>query len=106
MFSHEQLGQQLTTILVETLSQTDLQNCLVAAEIVEPPVAKQLWQVAEAKAGIYIILAGKVRLLDSSDNLITALSTGGAFGEVTLFPEEDFQPYAARASGNLIVSQQ
>ncbi len=101
MFSHEQLGQQLTTILGETLSQIDLQNCLVAAEIVEPPVAKQFWQVAEAKAGIYIILAGKVRLLDSSDNLITTLSTGGAFGEVTLFPEEDFQPYAARASGNL-----
>ncbi|MBW4634108.1 MAG: peptidase domain-containing ABC transporter [Iphinoe sp. HA4291-MV1] len=99
--SQQQLSQYLTNTLGETLSEGELQTCLKAVEIVEPQVAKQFWQAAEARGGIYIILAGKVRLLDSSNNLITTLSVGSSFGEITLFPEENFQPYAARASSNL-----
>ncbi len=51
----------------ETLSPQELQNCLGAVEIVEPPVAKLFWQATEARPGIYIILAGKVRLLDREE---------------------------------------
>ncbi|ARV61424.1 ABC transporter ATP-binding protein [Nostocales cyanobacterium HT-58-2] len=101
VFSQQQLSQHLTITLGETLSERELQICLKAVEIIEPQVAKQFWQTAEAKGGIYIILTGKVRLLDSSNNLITTLSVGSSFGEVTLFPEENFQFYAARASSNL-----
>jgi len=101
VFSQEWLGQQLIMTLGETLSETDLQNCMSSIEIVEPPVAKQFWQAADLNAGIYIVLAGKVRLLDTSDNLITTLTSGSSFGELTLFREEDFQPYAARASTSL-----
>lgn len=101
MFSQQQLGQKLTQTLGETLSDRELDKCLATVEIVEPPVAKQFWHSAEAQAGIYIVLAGKVRLLDSSDNLITTLSVGASFAELTLFPEDDFLPYAARASQNL-----
>jgi ATP-binding cassette, subfamily B, bacterial HlyB/CyaB len=101
MFSRQQLGEKLTQTLGETLSDSSLDRCLAAVEIVEPPVAKQFWHSAAAKAGIYIILAGKVRLLDSSNNLITTLSVGTSFGELTLFPKEHFQSYAARASINL-----
>jgi ATP-binding cassette subfamily B protein len=50
--------------------------------------------------GIYIILAGKVRLLDRNDDLILSLEAVASFGELTLFPEQ-FQPYAARASVKL-----
>jgi ATP-binding cassette, subfamily B, bacterial HlyB/CyaB len=99
--SQQQLSQHLTVTFGESLSERDLQICLKAVEIVEPQVAKQFWQTTEAKPGIYIILAGKVRLLDSSNNLITTLSVGSSFGEMTLFCEENFQPYAARASSNL-----
>jgi ATP-binding cassette, subfamily B, bacterial HlyB/CyaB len=99
--SQQQFSQHFTTALGETLSEGELQACLKAVEILEPQVAKQFWQTAEAKAGIYIILTGKVRLLDSSNNLITTLSIGSSFGEATLFGEENFQPYAARASSNL-----
>ncbi len=101
VFSQVQLGEQITHLLGETLEDRELQSCLAAAEIVEPPVAKQFWQAAEAKAGIYIVLAGKVRLLDSADNLIVTLTLGASFGELTLFPLEKFIPYSARASSNL-----
>ncbi len=101
MFSRQQLSQQITQILGEMLSDSELDRCLTLLEIVEPPTAKQFWQAAEAKPGIYIILAGKCRLLDSADNLITTLSVGESFGEVTLFRQQELTNYAARASVNL-----
>ncbi|WP_246275568.1 cyclic nucleotide-binding domain-containing protein, partial [Brasilonema bromeliae] len=100
-FSQEQLSQQLMTFLGEKLSPKEVMNCLKEVEIVEPPVAKLFWQSTDSQPGIYIVLAGKVRLLDSSGNLISTLAAGSSFGEVTLFAEEGFIPYAARASHNL-----
>ncbi len=101
ILSPEQLGELLTTILGEKLSDRELQNCWAKIEIVEPPVAKLFWQSKDAKAGIYLVIRGKVRLLDSSGNLISTLAAGSSFGEMTLFAEEDFNCYAARASSNL-----
>src|SRR5579883_1262397 len=101
VYSEQELGQQLSVILGEELSQTELQNCIKAVEIVEPPTAKQFWQATEAHPGIYIILSGKVRLQDKADDLIMSFSAGSSFGEMTLFAKEDFQPYSARASINL-----
>ncbi|WGV28404.1 peptidase domain-containing ABC transporter [Halotia branconii] len=100
-FSQQQLAQQLSQTLGESLSDSEIEMCLAEAEIVQPPVAKQFWQSIAAPAGIYMILGGKVRLLDNSNNLITTLSTSASFGELTLFPEEEFSPYVARASVNL-----
>ncbi|OUL30832.1 ABC transporter ATP-binding protein [Nostoc sp. RF31YmG] len=104
VFSQAQLGEQLTVVLGEKLEDRELQSCLAAMEIVEPPIAKQFWQATQAKAGIYLVLAGKVRLLDSAENLITTLSPGASFGELTLFPEASLQPYSARSSVNLKLS--
>ncbi|AHJ28352.1 ABC transporter transmembrane domain-containing protein [Nodularia spumigena CS-584] len=101
VFSQEYLGEKLTYTLGNRLSKQELQSCLASMEIVQPPVAKQFWQSAEMNAGIYVILAGKVRLSDSSDDLITTLSAWSSFGEMTLFPEENFNHYSARSSQNL-----
>ncbi|MBE9199038.1 MULTISPECIES: peptidase domain-containing ABC transporter [unclassified Nodularia (in: cyanobacteria)] len=101
VFSHQYLGEKLTYTLGETLLKQELQSCLASMELVEPPVAKQFWQSAKMNAGIYVILAGKVRLSDSSDDLITTLSVWSSFGEMTLFPESNFSDYTARASTNL-----
>jgi ATP-binding cassette subfamily B protein len=100
VFSKQQVGEFITQTLGERLSSEELQTCLTGTEIVEPPIAKQFWQAAEAERGIYIILEGKVRLLDN-DNLIATITAGASFGEVTLFPEDDFGYYTARASTNL-----
>ena len=100
-FSEKSLGQQISNTLGQKLSDQELEYCLAGVEILKPPMARQFWQATEANYGIYIVLGGKVRLLDSCENLITTLTTGSSFGEMTLFPKEDFQPYAARSSHNL-----
>ncbi len=100
-FSRQYLAEQLTQVLGESPSDEELQKCLRVLEIIEPPVAKQFWEATTAEPGIYIILSGKVRLLDSSNNLITTLFSGASFGELTLFPEHKFSAYVARASVNL-----
>jgi HlyB family type I secretion system ABC transporter len=100
-FSKQQLGEQITQSLGHPLSEQELSNCLQQIEILEPTAGKRFWQTLDATAGIYIITAGKVRLLDSTDNLIASLGAGKTFGELTLFPEEEFSSYSARASVNL-----
>ncbi|MBW4424105.1 MAG: peptidase domain-containing ABC transporter [Nostoc desertorum CM1-VF14] len=101
VLSGEHVGERLLYTLGAKLSEKELQNLLAAMEIVEPPLAKQFWQSAQTNPGIYIILTGKVRLLDSSENLITTFGAWSVFGELTLFPEADFNPYVVRASTSL-----
>ncbi|MBW4669425.1 MAG: peptidase domain-containing ABC transporter [Cyanomargarita calcarea GSE-NOS-MK-12-04C] len=99
--SQEELTQKLSKILGQELSEQEIQDYLALAEIVEPSATKQFWSTSEAQEGIYVVLAGKVRLLDREENLITSLSVESSFGEASLFPREDFHPYAARSSTNL-----
>jgi HlyB family type I secretion system ABC transporter len=86
--------------LGHSLSATEFQHCLNQVKFITPKVGK-FWQGTEVEPGIYIVIAGKVRLLDAAGELIATLEAGAAFGEFTLFPDADFQPYAARASVNL-----
>lgn len=92
--------QQLNNTLGSSLSQEEWQCCCKEFKSLNPKVGK-FWQGTEVKAGIYIVIAGKVRLLDEAGELIATVESGGTFGEFTLFPEAKFQPYAARASVNL-----
>jgi HlyB family type I secretion system ABC transporter len=101
VLSEQHLDEKLLSTLGAKLSEKELQNLLAEMEIVEPPVAKQFWQSAQTNPGIYMILTGKVRLLDSSENLITTFGAWSVFGELTLFPEANFSPYVVRASTNL-----
>jgi ATP-binding cassette subfamily B protein len=100
-FSTQELGHVLATTLGQPLSEQELSNCIKLLEIQKPSAGKLFWQSADATCGIYIVLAGKVRLLDRTDNLIASVGAGASFGENTLFQESQFQPYAARASVNL-----
>ncbi|MDZ8261397.1 peptidase domain-containing ABC transporter [Nostoc sp. ChiQUE01b] len=93
--------QQLAQTLGQALSEQELSDCIKQIEILQPSAGKLFWQTADASVGIYIILAGKVRLLDRTDNLIASVGAGTSFAQLTLFPEEQFQPYTARASVNL-----
>jgi ATP-binding cassette subfamily B protein len=97
----QELQQQITQILGYDLSEKELANCLKGTEIIEPNLGNLLWRSREAPPGIYLILSGKVRLLDESENLIASLRVGETFGELTLFSEENFSPHAVRASANL-----
>ncbi|MDH6058502.1 peptidase domain-containing ABC transporter [Umezakia ovalisporum] len=101
VFSQQYLSEKITHTLGEKLTKQELNRCLASVKLLQPPVAKQFWQSAEMIPGIYIILAGKVRFSDSSDNLITTLSAWSSFGEMTLFREQNFSHYTARSSHNL-----
>ena len=93
--------QQLAQTLGQALSEQELSDCIKQIEILHPSAGKLFWQTADASVGIYLILTGKVRLLDRTDNLIASVGAGTSFAQLTLFPEEQFQPYTARASVNL-----
>lgn len=83
-----------------SLTAAEFQHCLNKVKFITPKVGK-FWQGTDVEPGIYIVIAGKVRLLDTAGELIATLEDGASFGEFTLFPDAEFKPYAARASVNL-----
>jgi HlyB family type I secretion system ABC transporter len=97
-FAKQEIIQHLTQILGQALCEPELSNCLEQIQFLEPSPGQKFWQAVDAKPGIYIILAGKVRLLDSNNKLIASQEVGKCFGELTLFSQELFQPYIARAA--------
>ncbi|PSB27515.1 ABC transporter transmembrane domain-containing protein [Chlorogloea sp. CCALA 695] len=97
----EQLSlQQLSNALGYSISEEEFQRCLKQAKSLTPKVGK-FWQGTDGITGIYIVVAGKVRLLDEAGEIIVTLEAGASFGEFTLFKEAKFQSYTARASVSL-----
>lgn len=70
-------------------------------ELIEPNPGQLFWDSNDREIGFYLILQGKVRLLDNADNLIVSLGEGKLFGQISFFPQGDFQAYKVRASLNL-----
>ncbi|MEQ9482497.1 peptidase domain-containing ABC transporter [Coleofasciculus sp. F4-SAH-05] len=95
--------QHLSDSLGHDFSESQFSNCLKQIKIIEPQLG-QFWQSNQSEAGLYLIITGKVRLIDANGELITTLKPGDTFGEVTFFPDEPFQPYSARASRHLQLS--
>ena len=93
--------QQLSQALGTVLNDRDFAFCLKNIEIKHPEAGQQFWYSQENEAGIYIVLSGKVRLVDSDRALIATINEGDAFAEDTLFPEASFVDYSARASLDL-----
>jgi ATP-binding cassette, subfamily B, bacterial HlyB/CyaB len=92
--------QQLNEICGATLSPTDYQRCLSKTQSIEPDVGK-LWTAQDIAPGLYIVLQGKVRLLDADDEMIEGLELRQYFGEYTLCPAQLRCPYIARAGVNV-----
>lgn len=92
------LTQLLNQALDVDLAEKEQNPYLSKIEILEPNPGKCFWQSKDEDGGIYLVLAGKVRLLDSKDDLVISLATGDVFAHFSLFREASFQPYSARAS--------
>jgi ATP-binding cassette subfamily B protein len=99
--SQDHLEQQLAQILGAKLSPSELKQCQKALQIITPTPGKPFWNSQQGQSGVYLVIKGKIRLLDSNDNLLISLGVGAAFGELSLFPEQSFQPYTVRASFQL-----
>jgi ATP-binding cassette subfamily B protein len=85
------------------LTDSDLARCYEEIDLLEPSPGKLVWQGKDldrspSPDGIYIILKGKARLLDSQNNFLVSLETRAVLGAMTLFPEASFLPYQVRAS--------
>ncbi|MGK7892246.1 MAG: peptidase domain-containing ABC transporter [Xenococcus sp. (in: cyanobacteria)] len=92
--------QQIAEALGYSFSESEFASCLKKIKTVTPKVGL-FWQAETAEAGIYLIVTGKVRLIDRFGNLVTNLQAGESFAESAFFPDAKFEPYSARASRNL-----
>lgn len=90
----QQLSQYQAQALGHALSEAELSTCYKQIRILKPSAGKQFWR-ADGQSGLYIVLAGKARLLDSADNLIASIGTEESFGETGLFPAGSFLPHAS-----------
>ncbi len=92
--------QQLTHTLGYPVTEQEFNTCRSQIKILSPKLGR-FWQSTEGSAGVYIILAGKVRLTDSKNKLIATKEAGASFGESTLFPEASLIPPSVRVSNNV-----
>jgi HlyB family type I secretion system ABC transporter len=67
-------------------------------QFIESPLSKAFWQSESAEAGLYVVLAGRIRLIDGDRNYLATVEEGQTFGELTLFPDMAFKPYSARST--------
>ena len=96
------VSQQIFERVARTLGQNipELSENIQPTDILNPSLGELLWQSHNTEPGIYVILNGKARLIDSDNNLVISLKQGDSFGESTLFAN-DFKPYSIRATENI-----
>lgn len=91
-------AQLLTEIFGQSLTEKEVSTINQEVKVIDAPALKIFWSSTEAKPGIYILIEGKARLIDSKDTTRTiTLNAACSFGELTLFPEESWQSYSVKA---------
>ncbi len=76
----------------------DLVKIQAQTQVVSIVPGTSFWQSRDGNPGIYIVLAGKVRLFDLQGQRIATLTVGKSFGASTLFPTDDLSHYIAKAA--------
>jgi CRP-like cAMP-binding protein len=89
-------AQTLNQVLGCELTPSEWKTCSAQLQFITPQVGK-FWDSRDTKSGLYIVLAGKVRLLNDRDELVSTLTLGEAFGELTFLSGRAFVPYCMRA---------
>ena len=92
--------QQLRDTLGYPVSEQEFLSWRSQIKILSPKLGG-LWQSTEASSGIYIVLAGKVKLIDSQNKLLATEKALASFGECTLFPQANWIPYSVEVSKNI-----
>jgi HlyB family type I secretion system ABC transporter len=78
------------------LTPSEWNTCKAQIQFITPQVGK-FWDSRDTKSGLYIVLVGKVRLLNDKDELVSTLPQGESFGELTFLSGRAFAPYCMRA---------
>jgi signal-transduction protein with cAMP-binding, CBS, and nucleotidyltransferase domain len=93
--SGSQVKDLINHALGSALSTAEWQLCENQVRYFTPKVGR-FWDGKNTKSGLYIVLAGKARLLDINNNLVETLSAGETFGEFSLFETDLFEAYGIR----------
>lgn len=75
------------------LVEIEYKNLFNNAIYLTPKVGK-----IDLDSGLYLIISGKIRLLDSKQQQIITLDANESFGQYSLFSNDNFYPYEVRAS--------
>ena len=89
--------EQLANILGTSISKKEFSTLIKSAELKNPGSGLFLETVSDSN-GLYVVMAGKVRLVNKNKDLIATINPDGVFGECTLFPQDSFLDYAVRTS--------
>ena len=97
------ISKSLRQALGKNLSAKELAFVSKLMVEVVPTAGQLLWSESQSPGGLYILLAGRVRLVDRQGNLIVSLTGGGTLGNFCLFDGflsagAGLQPYWVRAS--------
>jgi ATP-binding cassette, subfamily B, bacterial HlyB/CyaB len=96
------LPKRLIQVLGAEITDRDLTQLQAQTQLLTIPPGQSFWYSDRGQPGIYIVLAGKVRLFNLDHERIATLTVGQSFGQSTLFADTDFSPYMAKAA--LVVS--
>jgi subfamily B ATP-binding cassette protein HlyB/CyaB len=96
LLSQQISPQQFNEICGVSIEASEYRSCLNKARVFEPDLGK-LWTESEIEPGVYVILRGKVRLLNTDDETIESLVAGQYFGEYTCCTDRQRTTYIARA---------
>jgi signal-transduction protein with cAMP-binding, CBS, and nucleotidyltransferase domain len=77
----------LIQVLGTEISAPDLTQIQAQIQVLPVLPGTSFWRSSNSPAGIYIVLAGKVRLFDLQGERVATLNAGRSFGESTLFPD-------------------
>jgi ATP-binding cassette, subfamily B, bacterial HlyB/CyaB len=89
---------RLIQVLGTEIAAVDLGKLQAQTQLLAIEPGSSFWQSSQSPPGLYIIIAGKVRLFDRQGERALTLTVGQSFGASTLFPDADFQPYTAKAA--------
>jgi HlyB family type I secretion system ABC transporter len=91
-------GDRLSQVLGTEIAVVDIPKIQAQSQLITVTPGMSFWQSGTSLSGIYMILAGKVRLFDRQGERVATLNVGKSFGASTLFPDADFRPYTAKAA--------
>jgi HlyB family type I secretion system ABC transporter len=96
--SGDSLADLLGLAFGRVLAASDLDRLQSQAEVSVIAPGENFWQSDGGKTGVYIVIAGKVRLFDLYGERRTSIATGKMFGAISLFPEMQAADYTAKAA--------
>lgn len=89
---------RLIQVLGTEITAPDLTRLQAQTQVLTISPGTSFWKSSGSQPGIYMILAGKVRLFDLQGKRVATLTEGRSFGASTLFLDADFNNYVAKAA--------